>query len=415
MSTSRFKTSWRTRLALSVVFFGLLAGEVSYAARKPARAVAPAKANPETLLADIHKELAQHNLRAAQQKADALVEAYPTFRLGHLIRGDILLMHTRPVAALGAAAMVPTAPVGTDAKLADLRREATVRMQAEPGRPAPTLLPRALLQMRKDQRHALIVDAKQSRLYLYDKRNDQIRLLQDFYVRQGKLGINKLKEGDMRTQVGVYTIIGRLPGVKLPDLYGKGALPLDYPNDWDKIQGRGGSGIWVHGVPNETFSRPPLSTDGCVVVSNDDLNLLTRIVEVGKTPVLIGDQVEFVSKEQLERDLPVASGLVETWRRDVENRDEAAVRSLYSARFKTTNDGDLNAWLNKNRYLPGVKNISVTVTDSAFFRQPSQEEMIVSSFTQQIVAGKFRHAVRKKQYWAREGKNWKIVAESNLS
>jgi len=415
MSYSRFKTSWRTRIALSVVFFGLLAGEVSYAARKPVRAVAPAKANPETMLAEIHKDLAQHNLRAAQQKADALVEAYPTFRLGHLIRGDILLMHTRPVAALGAAAMVPTAPVGTDAKLADLRREATVRMQAEPGRPSPMLLPRALLQMRKDQRHALIVDAKHSRLYLYENRNDQIRLLQDFYVSQGKLGINKLKEGDMRTPVGVYNIVGRLPGVKLPDLYGKGALPLDYPNDWDKVQGRGGSGIWVHGVPNETFSRPPLSTDGCVVVSNDDLNLLTRIVEVGKTPVLIGDQVEFVSKEQLERDLRVASSLVENWRRDVENRDESALRALYSARFKSSNDGDLNTWLDKNRYLPGVKNISVTVTDSAFFRQPSQEEMIVSSFTQQIVAGKFRHAVRKKQYWAREGKNWKIVAESNLS
>ncbi|MYM40391.1 L,D-transpeptidase family protein [Duganella qianjiadongensis] len=415
MSYSRFKTSWRTRIALSVVFFGLLAGEFSYAARKPVRAVAPAKANPETMLAEIHKDLAQHNLRAAQQKADALVEAYPTFRLGHLIRGDILLMHTRPVAALGAAAMVPTAPVGTDAKLADLRREATVRMQAEPGRPSPTLLPRALLQLRKDQRHALIVDAKHSRLYLYENRNDQIRLLQDFYVSQGKLGINKLKEGDMRTPVGVYNIVGRLPGVKLPDLYGKGALPLDYPNDWDKVQGRGGSGIWVHGVPNETFSRPPLSTDGCVVVSNDDLNLLTRIVEVGKTPVLIGDQVEFVSKEQLERDLRVASSLVENWRRDVENRDETALRSLYSVRFKSSNDGDLNTWLDKNRYLPGVKNISVTVTDSAFFRQPSQEEMIVSSFTQQIVAGKFRHAVRKKQYWAREGKNWKIVAESNLS
>ncbi len=420
MSHSRFTPSWRTRIALSVVFCGLLAGAASYAAKKPVRAAAPAKANPETMLSDIHKDLAQHNLRAAQQKADALVEAYPNFRLGHLIRGDILLMHTRPVAALGAAALVAATPgavaaVGTDAKLADLRREAAVRMQAEPGRPSPVLLPRALLQMRKDQRHALIVDAKHSRLYLYENRNDQIRLLQDFYVSQGKLGINKLKEGDMRTPVGVYNIIGRLPGAKLPDLYGKGALPLDYPNDWDKVQGRGGSGIWVHGVPNETFSRPPLSTDGCVVVSNDDLNLLTRIVEVGKTPVLIGDLVEFVSKEQVERDLRVASALVETWRRDVENRDETALRSLYSARFKTTNEGDVNAWLEKNRYLPGVKNFSVTVTDTAFFRQPSQEEMIVSSFTQQIVAGKFRHAVRKKQYWAREGKNWKIVAESNLS
>ncbi|GJJ02615.1 hypothetical protein RugamoR64_31530 [Duganella rhizosphaerae] len=386
-----------------------MGGTVSYAAKKPARAPVVRKANPEELLSDIYKELSQHNLRVAQQKADALVVAYPNFRLGHLVRGDILLMHTRAVNVLGAAV-----PEGEASKLADLRREATVRMQAEPGRPSAALLPRALMQMRKDQKHALIVDAKHSRLYLYENRNDQIRLLSDFYVSQGKLGINKLKEGDMRTPVGVYYIIGHLPGVKLPDMYGKGALPLDYPNDWDKAQGRSGSGIWVHGTPPETFSRPPLSTDGCVVVSNDDLNTLTRTVEIGKTPILIGDQVEFVSKEQMERDLRVASSLVEAWRRDVENRDDAGLRALYSPRFKSAADEDVNAWLDKNRFLPGAKKISVTVSEPSYFRQPSQEEVIVSNFTQQIVVGKYRHAVRKKQYWAKEGKSWKIVAESNV-
>ncbi|MHA4868358.1 L,D-transpeptidase family protein [Duganella sp. PWIR1] len=384
-----------------------MGGELSYAAKKPARAPVARKANPEELLNDIYKELATHDLGSAQRKADALVEAYPNFRLGHLIRGDILLMHTRMVGQLGAAV-----PPGADAKLADLRREAAVRLQAE--RPGPALLPRALLQMRKDQKHALIVDAKHSRLYLYENRSDGLRLMQDFYVSQGKLGINKLKEGDMRTPVGVYYLIGRLPGVKLPDMYGKGAMPLDYPNDWDKIHGRSGSGIWVHGTPPETFSRPPLSTDGCVVVSNDDLNFLTRTVAIGTTPILIGDQVEFVSKEQLDKDLQQAESLVETWRRDVENRDDASLKALYSVRFKSSADEDINAWLDKNRYLPGAKKISVKVSDPSYFRQPSQEEVIVSNFTQQIVIGKFRHAVRKKQYWAKEGKNWKIVAESNV-
>lgn len=409
MSHFRLTQHWRASALLCAVLLSVLGGEASYAAKKPARAPVVRKANPEELLSDIYRELAEHNLRVAQQKADALVEAYPNFRLGHLVRGDILLMHTRAVTALGAAV-----PPGEDSKLADLRREAAVRLQAEPGRPSPALLPRALLQMRKDQRHALIVDAKHSRLYLYENRNDQIRLLSDFYVSQGKLGINKLKEGDMRTPVGVYYIIGRLPGIKLPDMYGKGALPLDYPNDWDKAQGRSGSGIWVHGTPPETFSRPPLSTDGCVVVSNDDLNTLTRTVEIGKTPILIGDQVEFVSKEQMERDLRVASSLVESWRRDVENRDDAGLRALYSPRFKSAADEDVNTWLDKNRFLPGAKKISVTVTEPSYFRQPSQEEVIVSNFTQQIVVGKFRHAVRKKQYWAKEGKSWKIVAETNV-
>src|SRR5471032_3285137 len=409
MSHFRFSQYWRAAAALCMLAAGASALGVSHPVKRPARVPEVRKENPEEMLDAIYKDLADNHLRDAQEKADALVEAYPNFHLGQLIRGDLLLMHTRPVAVLGAGV-----PAGSEAKLSDLRREAAVRLQAEPGRPAPTLWPRALLQMRKDQKHALIVDAKHSRLYLYENRNDQIRLVQDFYVSQGKLGVNKLKEGDMRTPVGVYTIVGHLLGAKLPNIYGKGALPLDYPNDWDKLHGRSGSGIWGHGTPPETFSRPPLSTDGCVVVSNDDLNTLTRSVEIGKTPILIGDQVEFVSKEQMERDLRVASALVEAWRRDVENRDDAGLRALYSPRFKSAADEDVNAWLDKNRFLPGAKKISVTVSEPSYFRQPSQEEVIVSNFTQQIVVGKYRHAVRKKQYWAKEGKSWKIVAESNV-
>ncbi len=386
-----------------LVLASLVGGPLGHAAKQPEAR----KANPEEQLTEIYKNLAQHDLGAAQQKADALVEAYPTFRLGHLIRGDILLMHTRTVGTLGAAA-----PGGAEARLADLRSEAARRLQA--GRPAPALLPRALLQMRKDQRHALLVDARHSRLYLYENRSDGLHLVQDFYASQGKLGINKLKEGDMRTPVGVYNIVGRLPGVKLPDMYGKGALPLDYPNDLDKLQGRSGSGIWVHGTPPETFSRPPLSTDGCVVLSNEDLNFLTRTITVGKTPILIGDQVEFVSRAQVDADLRQAAALLETWRVSMEKRDDAGIKALYSPKFKSAADEDISAWLAKNQFLPGAKQASVTVSDTSYFRQPSQQEMIVSSFTQQTVIGKFRHAVRKKQYWAKEGRSWKIVAETNV-
>src|SRR5471032_402627 len=409
MSHFRFSQRWRASGLLCAVLLSVLGGETSYAAKKPARAPVVRKANPEELLSDIYKELSQHNLRVAQQKADALVVAYPNFRLGHLVRGDILLMHTREVGVLGAAV-----PAGEASKLADLRREATVRMQAEPGRPSAALLPRALMQMRKDQKHALIVDAKHSRLYLYENRNDQIRLLSDFYVSQGKLGVNKSREGDMRTPVGVYYIVGRLPGVKLPEIYGKGELPLDYPKDWDKVHRRSGSGIWVHGTPAETFSRPPLSTDGCVVVSNDDLFTLTRTVEIGKTPILIGDKVEFVTKAVLDGDRKVADGLVESWRRAVEQRDEASLRTHYSAHFRSGSDEDIDTWLSKQQFLPGAKKVSVLISDASYFREPSDEDILVSSFTEQTVVGRYRHFVRKKQYWAKEGQQWKIVAESNV-
>jgi murein L,D-transpeptidase YafK len=348
-------------------------------------------------------------MRDAQRKADALVEAYPTFRLGHLVRGDLLLMHTRSVVNLGSAPKEPEA----EARLQDLRREAAARLRAE-ARPATELLPRALLQLRDDQRHALVVDARRSRAYLYENRKGDIRYVGDYYFSQGKLGVNKLKEGDMRTPLGVYYVSSRLPGAKLPDMYGKGALPLDYPNAWDKMNGRSGSGIWIHGVPPETFSRPPLSTDGCVVVSNDDLQKLSRFIEVGKTPIVIGDQVEFVSGSVRETDRKLADSLLESWRRDAERRDDDQLRTHYSARFKSPTDEDANAWIARQQFLPGAKRVHVALQDTSHFRQPTQEDIIISTFTQQTAVGKFRHSVRLRQYWAREGSQWKIVAESVL-
>lgn len=388
--------------------FLILASGGSGAARKPPAAPA-AKPEPEQMLAEIYKDLAENHLRDAQAKADALVEAYPTFRLGHLVRGDLLLMHTRPVVNLGAPALNKEA----ESRLQDLRREAAARLRAE-ARPASELQPRALLQLRKDQRHALIVDARRSRVYLYENRNGDIRYVSDYYFSQGKLGVNKVKEGDMRTPVGVYYISGRLSGAKLPDFYGKGALPLDYPNSWDKLNGRSGSGIWIHGVPPETFSRAPLSTDGCVVVSNDDLQKLSRIVEVGKTPILIGDQVEFVKPSVRENDRKLADSLLEAWRRDAERRDSDQLRTHYSARFKSINDEKADAWITRQQFLPGAKRVHVALQDTSHFRQPSQEDIIISTFTQQTAVGKFHHTVRLRQYWAREGNEWKIVSESVL-
>jgi hypothetical protein len=62
-------------------------------------------ANPDQLLIEVYKSLAENKLQNAQVKIDELIDAYPHFQLAHLIRGDLLLMHTRPVASFGAGEM----------------------------------------------------------------------------------------------------------------------------------------------------------------------------------------------------------------------------------------------------------------------------------------------------------------------
>ena len=93
------------------------------------------------------------------------------------------------------------------------------------------------------------------------------RYVTDFYISLGKNGVEKSREGDRRRH---WDLHDRGLMEKLPNIYGAGAYPLSYPNEWDKLQGRNGHGIWIHGTPTEMYSRPPRATDGCRAL-NDDL------------------------------------------------------------------------------------------------------------------------------------------------
>lgn len=388
----------------------------SFAKKQPPRPAAPApapalvadKPDPEVLLIEVYRELGANNLRKALAKADKLVEAYPNFRLGHLIRGDLLLLHTRPIKTLGAVD-------GPEDKLRSLREEAMVRLKSLRERPDPDMMPRQVLQLREDQKHVLLVDAKRSRLYVYTNRGGQLKFVTDYYISQGKFGVNKLKEGDQKTPVGIYYITSHLPGARLPDFYGSGALPINYPNEWDKINGRSGSGIWLHGTPSDSFSRPPLSSDGCVVLTNPDLYKLANSVEVGKTPVVISESIDFVNKTKWDNDRNLAARLVDNWRLDIESLSPTRVMDNYSRKFKSDRGEDVQTWLSKHQqFLSGVRELSIKLRDPTYFFYPGREDMIVSTFTQESMFGKSKTSIRKRQYWAKEGSGWKIVYELNL-
>jgi hypothetical protein len=91
--------------ALALPDMALAGKHKAAAASAPASTPAPVAAqeklpDADTLLLGVYRELAANHLRAAMEKADALVAAYPNFHLGHLIRGDLLLMHARPAFGL---------------------------------------------------------------------------------------------------------------------------------------------------------------------------------------------------------------------------------------------------------------------------------------------------------------------------
>ena len=126
----------------------------------------------------------------------------------------------------------------------------------------------------------------------------QVKLKSDFYVTIGKNGTGKYVEGDQKTPIGVYFVTGFIPSEDLPDLYGDGAFPINYPNAWDRSHNRTGYGIWLHGTPSKFYSRAPKDSDGCVIVSNNDLNTLSRFIDVGETPIVIVDNINWITKDE---------------------------------------------------------------------------------------------------------------------
>ena len=145
-----------------------------------------------------------------------------------------------------------------------------------------------------EQSHLMLVSLSESRIYIYQRdESGKMQNVADYYVSMGRKGSGKQKEGDLRTPVGVYHVVDLLPDSDLPDLYGVGALPLNYPNQWDLEHGKTGSGIWLHGTPRDTYIRAPKASRGCVVLNNQAMQtLLAEYKFPFATPVLIVDDRE---------------------------------------------------------------------------------------------------------------------------
>ncbi len=376
-------------------------------APKPDLATIGSGPNPDLLLIDVYKSLANNQITKAQTQIDSLLAAYPNFQLGHLIRGDLIAMRANPVTQLGTAN-------ANNEKLKDLRAEAIARIRAITERPSPDLVPLNLLNLADDQKFALVMDAQRARIYLYENVNGIPTLRSDYYVSQGKFGVDKAKEGDQRTPIGVYFITNRLPGAKLPDFYGPGALPLNYPNEWDKLRGRGGSGIWLHGVPATNYSRPPLASDGCVVLANPDFLKVSAMVDIAKTPVVISDRLNFVSRQVWMNEKLNARKMLDMWRQDFASANPIFLAKHYSRNFKSISGDNAATWIQKQYVgLQSMNDSAVKIREQSQFKYPGREDMIVNFFTQDINTSRGVATYKRRQYWAKEGAQWSIVYEEN--
>lgn len=237
----------------------------------------------DRLTAKAMQALARNEYKLARATLQDLVTDYPTYRLGHLLFAELHAANTSLPSSLDRSQYT--------IDFMELWLEASTRLRHSNRLVNPIISandqPNDILKLGKGLEHWIQVDLEQGTQSVFDVKNGALVKRWEQYVGFGSGGFDKFKEGDLKTPLGVYRIDGFRDDESLPELYGSGALTLDYPNLADRYENRTGSGIWLHGVPRSNRSRGPLSSEGCIIMGNDYLDSLHTLLNPSTTLVAL--------------------------------------------------------------------------------------------------------------------------------
>jgi murein L,D-transpeptidase YafK len=363
-----------------------------------------ASTKTEDLIVQSLMEISSGQIDAALGSLDQVIATTPNFKLAHLVKGDLLMARGQQFQAFGS-------PNPSSEDVAGYREEARKRIERYLAKDTDNQIPEPIWQLDRSQAFILVVDADKSRLFVYRNENGTPQYIADFYVTIGKNGSEKNYAGDKRTPLGVYFTSPKLTQ-KLADMYGDAAYPLSYPNEWDRRQGKTGSGIWLHGTPHDTYSRAPQSSDGCVVLSNQDLNTLMPILQQGNVPIIVSKGMAWLKPNQAPRDKQALLESIESWRKDWESQETETYLGHYANDFSNGNL-DFNHWAEEKRRIQASKSkVDIKLSNLSVLRYPNSPlPMAIVTFDQSFRSNALDSQMRKRQYWIFENQQWKIIYE----
>src|SRR5262249_359522 len=146
----------------------------------------------------------------------------------------------------------------------------------------------------------------------------------------------------------------------------------------------------------------PRASDGCIVLANPDLVSVGQLVQVGMTPVIITDEIEWSDAAAVEADRASLAAAMESWRLDWESRDTERYLRHYSARLPPPGQ-DLAAWSAHKRNVNGSKSwIKVGLSRVSMIRYPRERDFVVVTFDQDYRSDSLKNVMHKRQYWIKE-------------
>jgi len=236
---------------------------------------------------------------------------------------------------------------------------------------------------------------------------DKSTTLRKFRIAIGKAEGDKQTEGDNRTPEGIYFVQSHIPGGSLPEKYGKLAIPIDFPNPMDRIDGKTGHGIWLHGVDHDQRVEEAKVTEGCVAFHNDDIARLSPWLKGHQGAVVIASDM---SKVNIPEEMAQVKRRTEEWMGAWAHRQVDSYISFYAPdfHFERMNLSQYRDY--KRRVFGSYKNMQVAFQNLRVITHP---KYAVSIFNQDFHGDKrFTSIGRKILYWKRGlGGNWLVERE----
>jgi murein L,D-transpeptidase YafK len=255
--------------------------------------------------------------------------------------------------------------------------------------------------------YILICDKSQSTLSLYVKnKENSYTLTKSYSAFTGKRKGDKIKEGDLKTPIGVYTLTKKLS--KVDSFYGPLAFVTSYPNIYDKYKGKNGSGIWIHGLP--TKQRRDRFTKGCIAINNANIKCLDKNIEIQKTVLIINETLETkpVTKESLVK---LLSQLYE-WRYAWLYNNISQYLDFYDSSFKRYDGLDLASFqAYKTKVFNKKESKIIIFTDINVIPYPGKDDTYKITFNEIYKSNSFSFNGEKNLIVKLENSHLRIITE----
>ncbi|MEO1201253.1 MAG: L,D-transpeptidase family protein [Pseudomonadota bacterium] len=274
-------------------------------------------------------------------------------------------------------------------------------------------LPAYIIELPDSVADVYVADTGASTFLRYANDRGGLRLVGESYMSIGQNGVGKQRAWDRRTPLGIYFVVDQLDTTRMHEKYGIAAFPLDYPNEWDRQNRRGGDGIWVHGVEPGPDQRPAFDTDGCIALPNEDLDFLLEKFIPLTTPVIVTREETYADPDEIEALRKALRRAIATWQGSIEAGDLHAYLSLYADDFSYRGMAR-NDWaaLKLRAFAGGTAELELE--DLTLLGDPEDEDLYLSRFRQTTTVEGETRELMKRLYWRRQPDgSFRIVAEDN--